>query len=648
MKWNLYKDEEFLKPLCFSNGKTQEDVVNEVLEAFDKGEKVIFIHGICGTGKSSIALNIAREMGKTSVVVPGKNLQNQYKKDYESDKYLKGINGNKLKISIITGRKNHKCKFLQDNLNAIPKMNKEINLNLYDIFEGKREEMLKLVERDLSADNPNIPCKIEIKEKNWQRIKEYLKQNPKVNLKNFNGIKDVKRLSIAPVCPYWSPVFPETFEAKALGSTKKKVYQGLGEAKCVFHERTPGCKFYEQFHSYVDSDVIVFNSLKYKLETALNRKPLTEVEIIDECDEFLDSFANQRKINLDWLQNALIHEVALGDVEDDISEETFSLIRHLRKNQRIEDSIKSKEVIPLRETGLYDLLKIFLKSEVVVNLDDESYLFDVVETARMFNDFLEETYVSFSRVDNNLIASLVTINLAKMLEQLISKNKRIVLMSGTLHSKEVLKTIFGLTDFKMIDAETEHQGNIDIIKTGLEMDCKYSNFNSGKFNREDYLRALDKCLKIAKKPVLIHVNSFKDLPTEEEINEYDLDNLISKDEVINMQKKDGEGKILNDFKTGEIDLLFSTRDSRGVDFPGEECNSIVFTKYPNPDIQDPFWKILNKSKPQYYWSFYKDKARRELLQKLYRGLRFKEDHVFVLSPDSRVLDFFEKIGVFEK
>ena len=75
MKWNLYKNEEFLKPLCFSNGKTQEDVVNEVLEAFDKGEKVIFIHGICGTGKSAICLNIAKEMGKTSVVVPGKNLQ---------------------------------------------------------------------------------------------------------------------------------------------------------------------------------------------------------------------------------------------------------------------------------------------------------------------------------------------------------------------------------------------------------------------------------------------------------------------------------------------------------------------------------------------------------------------------------------------
>jgi hypothetical protein len=48
-----------------------------------------------------------------------------------------------------------------------------------------------------------------------------------------------------------------------------------------------------------------------------------------------------------------------------------------------------------------------------------------------------------------------------------------------------------------------------------------------------------------------------------------------------------------------------------------------------------------KTKPQHYWSFYKDKANRELLQKLYRGLRSKEDKVQLLSPDLRVLEAFE-------
>jgi len=88
MVWSLYDDKNFLKPLGFSNGKTQEDIVKEILDAIKGGNKIIFINGRCGTGKSAIALNVAKEIGKTSIVVPGKSLQLQYKKDYESKKYL--------------------------------------------------------------------------------------------------------------------------------------------------------------------------------------------------------------------------------------------------------------------------------------------------------------------------------------------------------------------------------------------------------------------------------------------------------------------------------------------------------------------------------------------------------------------------------
>ena len=179
MTWSLYQNNKFLEPLKFSNGKTQEDVVKEVLDAVEEGNKIIFIHGICGTGKSAIALNIARKLGKASVIVPGKNLQSQYKRDYEREKYLLKDGEKKLKISIITGRKNHKCRFLEDNQNAIPIIKKEINAKLHDIFSGKREDVEETIGSDISADNHNIPCKIEIKEKNWKRLKEYLKQNKK-------------------------------------------------------------------------------------------------------------------------------------------------------------------------------------------------------------------------------------------------------------------------------------------------------------------------------------------------------------------------------------------------------------------------------------------------------------------------------------
>src|SRR3989339_3453 len=593
MNWSLYKEGEFLKPLTFSNGKNQEDVVNEVLEAVKRGKNIIFIHGVCGTGKSGIALNIARSLGKTSIIVPGKNLQEQYKEDYTEKKYLlkEDKQKEKLKISIITGRNNHKCQFLEDNKNAIPVIKKEINSKLHDIFAGKNDELKKIIGEDMSADNYNLPCKIEIKEKNWNKIKEYLKKNKNIDYTDFNEIKDVTRASVAGVCPYWSPVLPEMYE----------------------------------------------------LESALNRKPLTEVEIIDECDEFLDSFANQRILNLDWLQNSLVHLITSNEKTEEVIKEMLEITKQLKRDDKINDALRSGEIIQIKSTGIYDLLKILLNNnQFFEEFDEENYLFDAIETAKMFDGFFDETYITVSRREENLMFSIVTTNLAKKFKEMVEKNKILVLMSGTLHSKEVLKNIFGLSDYELIEAETSQQGQITTKRTGLEMDCKYSNFSNGAFTRKDYIKAFDKCVEVSKKPALIHINAYTDLPTEEEIADYNLHNLISREELRESQKEDKTGIKVREFKNKEIDVFFSTRCARGIDFPGEECNSIVFTKYPNPNVQDAFWKILMRTQPSHYWDFYKDKALRELWQKIYRGLRFTEDHVYVLSPDSRVLEQFEK------
>ncbi|MBD3247089.1 DUF2075 domain-containing protein [Candidatus Pacearchaeota archaeon] len=647
MVWSLYKEgdngQEFLKPMCFSNGKSQEDVVKEVLKAIEEGNKIIFIHGVCGTGKSAIALNIAKELGKASVIVPGKVLQNQYKRDYEKNKYLLGSNGKRLKISVITGRANHKCPFIESNKTVIPKVKREIDAKLNDIFEFDEKEQEEKKQEENSANVYDLPCKIEIKEKNWRKLKGYIKQNPKADPSKFLEIRDVTRASVAGACPYWSPVVPEKYEIKSIPDSKKKTYQGLEDTKFIIHKGKAGCGFYEQFDSYLTSDIIVFNSMKYILESALNRKPMTEVEIIDECDEFLDKFSNQRRINIERLQKALVYATGQGEVFDKTIKELAEIVKQMKRDERVADAVQSGTIIPLKQTRIYDLIRIFLKNkEFLADIDDESYLFDVEETARMFEMFLDESYVIFNKHDGQLIASIVTTNLAKRFKQMVDKNKQFVLMSGTLHSNHVLKNIFGLEKFKIIEAETEQQGQVEILKTGFEKNCKYSNFQNGNVSRRGYLKALSKCVEKAKPPVLVHINAYADLPTEDELEKHDIDNLITRGKLRELQMQDKHGKAIDRFKTGQMDVLFSTRTSRGVDFPGEKCNSIIFTKYPNPNVKDPFWKILNKTKPQDYWSFYKDKARRELLQKIYRGLRFKEDHVYLLSPDSRVLEAFEK------
>lgn len=643
--WSLYeskehagKEERFLPPLTFSNGKTQEDIVREVIQAIGEGHKVIFIKGVCGSGKSAIALNLAKELGRASVVVPVKALQKQYEDDYTNKKYLLKDNREKLKISMITGRANFLCPFLGGEDLITKETNSKLTdfQNLLNKLEEKRQETQNKVN---SCDNSQLPCKIEIKEKNINQIKEYLRKNPRVSFSDFNNIHHVRRMSIAPVCPYWSPIVPSEVDLGVLEDAEIKNYKGLKNINYTIYQRKQGCGYYDQYQVYLDADLIIFNSQKYKLETAMNRKPATDVEIIDECDEFLDSFSNQKKINIDRLNFALGSLFADNEKSQKIIDELIKITSEILKDKQVEEYISSEEIIPLKNTKILHILQNFLDSNFMnyVECDEENYCYHADEVARTFEGFFDETYISFHKEEKNLIVRLVTTNLEKMFKQMLDKNKVFVMMSGTIHSEKVLREIFGLQDFKIIEAETKMPGKITNLRTGKEINCKYANFQAGNITREQYLIALQKCIELAEKPVLVHVNSFNDLPSELEAREYNL-NIMTREKLKQLQSEDSIGSIVQKFKSGQLEILYSTKCNRGVDFPGETCNSIILTKYPYPNVKSLFWRILKKTRPQHYSSFYLDKARREFLQKIYRGLRSEQDHIFLLSPDIRVFN----------
>ena len=665
--WSLYEIEEgkeskerFLSPLVFSNNKSQEDVVKEIIGAINEGWKIIFIKGVCGTGKSAIALNLAKELGRASIVVPIKALQKQYENDYTKKKYLLKENKQKLRISLITGRKNHLCPFLQEKQEQGKKEKKEENAklsefdnNLTDLSEfdsnltdtennedyKTRREVEENI-RDISCDNYEIPCKIEIKEKNLKKIKEYIRLNKFVLMKNFNKISDVKRMSIAPVCPYWSPILPSWMNIDVLkNESRYRKYTGLHNIEYTIYKRKQGCGYYDQFDAYVDADVIIFNSKKYLLETVMDRKPSTDIEIIDECDDFLDSFANQSRINLNRLEIALANLYPDSETEKPVSELRV-LVKNILNNREIEEHILNEKIFPLEKTKISLLLKYFLDNPKLLEAaeeDEQNYCYHCDEVARTFDGLFDETYLTYQKEEDSLIVKLVTINLAKKFKELQEKNKVLVLMSGTIHSRKVLKDIFGIENFKIIEAETEMPGKAIRFPRGIEMNCKFENFLRGRINRRDYLLALSKCIEKAKKPILVHVNSFADLPSEEECKLYNIKNIMTREKLLSLQEKDKTGKAVEHFKKGKIDILFTTKCNRGADFPGNQCNSIILTKYPYPNISSLFWRILKRTRPKHYREFYMDKSKRELLQRIYRGLRSEEDCIFLLSPDIRVL-----------
>ncbi|MBU2576410.1 MAG: DEAD/DEAH box helicase family protein [Nanoarchaeota archaeon] len=602
---------EKLEPLKFSNGKTQADVVKEILDSINAGNKIIFIKGVCGTGKSAIALNLARHFKKTSIIVPIKSLQEQYEKDYTQKKFITKENGNLLKISIIKGRNNFRCP-----------------------FSGER------------ADDTELPCTIEIRNKNTEQLLRFIEQNPEVEKENFSEASDIRRMNIAPACPYWAPLMPSEVNPKGLPDTKKKKYEAIcGKEYAVFCRKS-GCGYYDQYKSYADSDVLIFNSMKYQIESALGRKPKTDIEIIDECDEFLDSFANEKKINLNRLLSAISNLMPSDQEKRTKAKEMIHEINNILFNP------PEIEIQKVKSSPLIGLIETILENPNLAEDEELNYYNSVVENVRIFEHLLDETYLSVTQIksedkqtglfnkrtseEDTIIINLVSINLAQKLQELINQNKVLVLMSGTLHSEQVLKDIFGLNEFKIIEAETEMPGKIHKQRTGIERNCSFANFTNGTVTRKMYLKILDMCMANAKPPTLVHVSAFKDLPTEAENAELKFDNLITQERLREIQSRGNTA--VDDFVNKEEDVLFTTKCSRGVDFAGDKCNSIVLTRFPYPNIQGLFWRILKKEQPEKFMEFYMDKARRELIQKVARGVRFKGDKVDLWSPDVRVIN----------
>jgi len=200
---------------------------------------------------------------------------------------------------------------------------------------------------------------IEINEKNFPVIKKYLRENPDVRMSDFSSIKDVKRMSVAPVCPYWCPIVPEEIEIKKFNDLQKIKYIGLNNQRFIIHQRKKGCRYYNQHEAYADADVIIFNSSKYKLETLLNRKPETELEIIDECDEFLDGFANQEQINL----NRLLFSLSNIFTDNKSTEGTIQALAEITKklNRKL---IPSDEIYEVKGTPVEELILTFLKKSL--------------------------------------------------------------------------------------------------------------------------------------------------------------------------------------------------------------------------------------------------------------------------------------------
>lgn len=87
--------------------RSQVKVLHAIQEAFEKGYKNVLLEAPVGSGKSAIAITVAKYFGNAHVLTPRKSLQDQYLEDF-------GDHG----ISLMKGRGAYPCTFPSENRRA--------------------------------------------------------------------------------------------------------------------------------------------------------------------------------------------------------------------------------------------------------------------------------------------------------------------------------------------------------------------------------------------------------------------------------------------------------------------------------------------------------------------------------------------------
>jgi intein/homing endonuclease len=255
----LYDQNGPLEPRRYSSGKTQVDLIEEVLEAFDESD-VVFLKATVGSGKSVIGIRTILEFGRGIVSVPTKVLSDQYAASYERDKYFLKKNGSKAKIGILKGRRNFACM-----LNA---------------EKGRKT----------SCASSTLPC-----------------------TRPLDKEAEERRVDAVQQCPHWGFVFHSGW-ASSIKDALKLPYEGIA-GKWIWCMKGE-CPYWKQFQAYAYSDAIVMNSMKWAAEVSIGRLPRVPVTVIDEADEWLDSLAvkvllTQKRV--DWARERIKQDEELGE-----------------------------------------------------------------------------------------------------------------------------------------------------------------------------------------------------------------------------------------------------------------------------------------------------------------------------------------------
>lgn len=453
MQWRFRNQiNQIIPPLIYSDGRTQLDVINEVLEALDDND-IVHLQGAVGTGKSNIALHIISEKQKGIISVPTKNLEDQYVDDYCGNTSFKVITriGTPMEVNNLRGRTNFRCPNPPPNL--------------------PRQRRINCGHEQLYCTRPILPTET--------------------------------RADIAQNCPYWSPVFDSTRIPDAFNRHNKTGYRynSITGPKIYFEAKNP-CPYYAQFKYFVPDGAIIMNSAKWEAETWIGRKPHVPIEIIDEADAFLDGLSYQTSFTTRRI--GVIQRAEIFDERETNNAEIELGQLYQKYRTKGEFELDTAPDLESYINGIY----MAIQDSSVPELSSLSFKLTVLL------NFREYVFASANDTPNNNGFTFFIPRLDITLEELRKRSGKILLMSATSHSPENLQNIFNIAPPKLV-AQEENPGTLYLMspsKYSLQ-DISYRTWQKRQV-RQEYHRILEHQLKIAAKPCYVLVHAHKYLPEQ--------------------------------------------------------------------------------------------------------------------------------------
>lgn len=461
IKWGLLdKDECVMPPLRYTSGKTQADVVNEVLDKLDDHD-IAFLLGGVGTGKSAIALHIIASYGKGIISTPTKLLERQYKRDYCGRGSMRILepDGDYLDIQYLMGRTNFNCLYPPE----------------------KREKKPVHCGHHTNVCTKHIP-------------------------------EGASRCSVAMECPYWSPVYAPGLCKVLLKRGRTPIEYESITGKKVYYRAEEPCPYYDQFIHFTKPGAIIMNSAKWEAETWIGRKPRVPVEIIDEGDEFLDTLTYRMSITRRIFERISREKL----VEQDLLGSMLKWFEDLLDKYGVDgyDGFLGEEEY------IVNFLEDFI--EMISRAEPSDFIFSIVQKVELMLDKQQISWARTFRAGSNEGVTVFIPSPYITLNELAKRSGKLLFMSATVHAARSFREIFKIRDPVIIKAEERFPGMLYIMdpETGGKRlpTINFRVWGEREF-RMSYWRFLDELIEVATRPCLVQIHAFKYLPPKYKASE---------------------------------------------------------------------------------------------------------------------------------